>query len=66
MERNEVLIEIFSQKDNLGRQSFSASWIADNIGYRCNETGVRGQHFFAIIDEHVKTWMDKGYKILMK
>lgn len=32
--------------DRFGRRTFMAFWLADNIGYHLNESGVRGQVFF--------------------
>lgn len=43
----EVLIAYQDEgADSFGRRQFFAFWIADNVGYGCDQTGVRAQVFF--------------------
>ena len=45
-EPHETLIRFEDEKpDREGRRTFFAYWIADGVGYRLNEHGVRGQIF---------------------
>lgn len=48
---NETVIEFTDTgPDSLGRRSFFAYWLDNNVGPACNEHGVRGQAFFTEID----------------
>ena len=49
--------------DNLGRQHFWTQWMSETIGKHLNETGLRGQMSFCNLNESLKYWQNKGYKI---
>ena len=41
---NEILyVTVQSEKDNMGRQQFLFEWMDNNVGYFCNEVGIRVQ-----------------------
>ena len=44
--------------DRLGRRTFSAHWVVDNVGPRLDERGVRSQmyitHFDAFVDRQLR------------
>lgn len=48
------VVELESGPDGMGRHHFSAYWWDTNIGYSCDETGVRGQGFHAVIEEFME------------
>jgi len=52
--------------DNLGRQMFLIEWKSDTIGKHLNEVGLRGQFFFCNLEESVKSWQEKGFKIVFR
>lgn len=56
-------VEASSRKDGMGRQRFTMFWPANNIGPHCNETGVRGQCFHAVISEHVDRLRAAGHSV---
>jgi hypothetical protein len=60
---DEVILEVTSKPDNFGRQHFSAFWMADNVGPSCNERGVRGQNFHAVVAEHAVRWEACGLRV---
>lgn len=61
-----VYITVCSEKDSLDRQTFWLEWMADNIGYHLNETGLRGQIFFSNLEQHLKHWKKNGYKLIFR
>lgn len=57
----EVVVEFHDEgPDGCGRRSFSASWLADNVGPRCDEDGVRSQEFSTDIDRFVARQVREG------
>lgn len=58
-----VFFDVFSAKNDAGKQDFAIGWPANNIGRNLDEKGMRWQHFFAIIEAHVKRWEKMGYKV---
>ena len=52
----EVIVSIKSKPDNLNRQYFTISWLDNNIGYNCNEVGLRGQYFFGVLQDHLNNF----------
>lgn len=65
MATRKVIITIESHPDQLGRQQFFAHWISENIGPKLNETGIRGQAFFAKVDEHIARWRSLCYYVIV-
>jgi hypothetical protein len=60
-DENETVIEFHDKgPDKFGRRRFSAYWLADNIGPRCDEYGVRGQAFFADPGEFEADCLERG------
>lgn len=60
---NTVFFDVFSEKDDLGRQDFAIGWPANNVGRNLDEKGMRWQHFFAIMQAHIERWGKMGYKV---
>lgn len=56
-----LIVEDAPDKD--GKQHFWLQWMADNIGKGCNEKGLRGQYFFAVLSEHKDSLIKRGYTI---
>jgi hypothetical protein len=50
--------------DALGRRGFTLQWMANNLGYHCNETGLRGQVFFAVLDTYLNKAKAEGKTIV--
>lgn len=65
MTRQDIQIIIHSNKDNLGRQSFTAEWIADNIGPTLADTGIRGQCFFTDLDKWIENKKRDGRNVVV-
>ena len=61
-----VYVTKYSEKDKEGKSRFCLEWPDNNIGYSCNETGLRGQFFYAILEEHIKSFKNRGYKVIYK
>lgn len=59
------VVEPLSGPDGLDRVHFAAYWWANNIGWSCNETGVRGQHFFATL-ESFKARHEDGEVVMLE
>ena len=59
-------VTIMSEKDNLGRQEFLLEWPDNNLGYYMNEKGLKGQIFYCILDEKIKSFREKEYNIIYK
>lgn len=60
-DENETVIQCNDKgPDGLGRRQFSAYWLADNTGPSCDQVGVRGQAFFANVDEFVARHRARG------
>ena len=62
-ESDTLYVTIRSMPDNLNRQFFTCQWMADNVGKKCNETGLRGQNFFTELEPCLKEFTNKGYKV---
>lgn len=56
-----LIIEDQPNKD--GKQHFWLQWVADNVSEKCNEVGLRGQYFFAVLSEHIDLLTKKGWTI---
>jgi hypothetical protein len=59
----EIVVRYESGPDKLGRRHFTAFWLDDNIGYACNEHGVRVQCFHADPTEFVTRAKQRGRRI---
>lgn len=62
-QNDEVIIEIMSSPDSMGRQMFRAYWRADNIGPTCNQRGVRGQVFHTPVDHFTAREQRRGQRV---
>ncbi len=58
-----VTITIYGQPNHEGKVNYDADWPANNIGYSCNESGIRGQSFLANVESHIDNWKRKEYQI---
>jgi hypothetical protein len=61
----EVIIDITSGPDNLGRYAFFASWPANNIGPACDQVGRRSQAFRTNLDDFVAHCKDQGQDVII-
>ena len=60
-DENEMVVEFYGDgPDSFNRRNFFAFWLDNNIGYRCNEHGVRGQAFFTDADEFIARNQTRG------